>query len=1705
MSLFENLGQFWSRKSPSKKSAARRHHRKDHSKRGLLFEGLEERSMLAITQIALGDFSAPRVQDFQAVPTGPIASNAAAFQAIGISSITGTSDADVDSYSTASPAANRSLAATSTGLRVIDPNSGDANDRFGNNNSYTINFAQPQTRFGFTNDDSGGQSFTFNIVLFSGGTQVDSGTLPAPIFGRNGLYFSSTIAFDSVRISNSFGDGFVIDNLTTETPAPTITAPTSITVVEDIASPLTGISFTAGGTGSVTASFSVPSGTLTATSGGSVTVGGSGSAALTLDGTVANINTFLAASNLRFQTALNATASVTLTVGINDNGITGGTAQTASKTVTLNVDARNDNPVNTLPFLSTNEDTPVDVTGFSISDVDSTGPFSVNVRFNNTAAGILTFRTDVPGGLTSSNILNNGTPNLTISGASLAAINTTLSATHGLVYTPATNFNGFALFAVDTNSDGNGGSDVGDTSTWNVTAVNDAPVNTVLSNLSIITDILTAVPGVSIFDADAGASSISVTLNAQHGTLSVRNNVSNGVTAANITGNGSATVTINAPLALINQTLADSIGLRYLSDFGYAGPDTITITTSDLGNTGSGGIQTDVDTIALTVGPANQRPTITVPASLSATVGLASPLTGISFADADAGTGSVTATISTAGGSLTATSGGNVSVSGSGSGSVTLAGSIDDINTFISGSNLRFTGPSTGSITLFVAINDNGNTGIGGPQLNSDSSVINVQALPTLSINDRGGPEGIGTLTFTVNLSYALAQQVTVNYTTANGSAVSPADYTVKSGTLTFAPGETEQTISISIFDDFLDEDNETFFVNLSNPTNATIADNQGLGTIGNNDGAPTVVVSNPTANEGDGSVTFTLTLTGASGKTVTADYQTSDISATAGSDYTAKSGTLTFLPGETQHTVTVLLTDDALPEGSEQFRLTVVSGQNLSAGQNLRGTATITDNDTPPTVTSPTATNITSSFVTLGGNVTADNGAPILERGFLIAATSINNNPQLNGPGVTKVPVAGTTGAFTADLSPARTTQYSYVAFATNAAGTTYSTVETFTTPADLATLTTPQAANMTSTSARISGGLTNTGGSNVTSFGYVYAKTADDPTPQLGEANVTQVAVVTTSITINSVFVGNLLSGLQPATQYSLATYAINSVGNSYSSTITFTTLAAAPTVTTPTQTNITSNSATLGGNVTTDNGAAITERGILLAKTSVNNNPQLNGNGVTKIVATGTTGVFTVDATGLDPAAGYSYVAFATNSIGTTYTTVGSFTTIGVAPTVTSPTATNVAVTTATLGGNVASDGQVAITERGIVYAITSINGNPQLNGNGVTKVTTTGTTGVFTIDVTGIPSGKQISFAAYATNALGTSYSTVGMFTTAPAVGQLGGVTVQVIGNQLVITGDNKPDRLSLTGTANANEFILKGLYGTVVNGVVNNTVTSQGITSIQWNLTNGGDLIVIDNANVAGNVTIGGGSGANGIALGSLGPVRVGGNLAIDGGLSNGSIVVNRTTTVGGMSIIGGLGSGQNSITTSNSTIGTNLSIIGGPGADQIQQTQVTVNGLWNVNASSGNDVISIDGCIALGTATFNSGLGTDIIGVNGGRFDAGLTLDGSAGGGVKRLSMSSVVYTGTATLRGGEQNDLVVFSANLGGTAVFDMAGGHDSVLVQYSILDELFAALGDGNDIFNLRGNRLKGLASLDGGPGTNTLINIGNIFQGPLQRNRI
>ncbi|MDH4568073.1 DUF4347 domain-containing protein [Pseudomonas sp. BN414] len=265
---------------------------------------------------------------------------------------------------------------------------------------------------------------------------------------------------------------------------PSITAPGFIAVTEDVTTALTGISFADidAGTGSVTATFSVASGTLAATSGSGVIVGGSGTGSLTLTGRLADINAFIAASGLSFTTASNATASVTLTVAIDDGGNTGsdpglsgtGSSEADSTTLTLAVLAVNDAPVNSAP-------------ASAIVDQDDTLVFS----------------------------------------------------------------------------SGNG-------------------------NL------------ITISDVDAGGGTVRVTLTATNGLITLSSLT--GLVFTVGTGTGDASMTFDGSIADINIALS---GLTFSPITGYNGPASIQITTSDLGGTGSGGVQTDTDTINITVNPIN--------------------------------------------------------------------------------------------------------------------------------------------------------------------------------------------------------------------------------------------------------------------------------------------------------------------------------------------------------------------------------------------------------------------------------------------------------------------------------------------------------------------------------------------------------------------------------------------------------------------------------------------------------------------------------------------------------------------------------------------------------------------------------------------------------------------------------------------------------------------------------------------------------------------------------------------------------------------------------------------------------------------------------------------------------------------------------------------------------------------------------------------
>jgi hypothetical protein len=238
---------------------------------------------------------------------------------------------------------------------------------------------------------------------------------------------------------------------------------------------------------------------------------------------------------------------------------------------------------------------------------------------------------------------------------------------------------------------------------------------------------------------------------------------------------------------------------------------------------------------------------------------------------------------------------------------------------------------------------------------------------PSISINNVSVIEGInGTnyAIFNVNLSAISGQTVAVNYSIADGTATTANnDYTSVNGTLTFAPGETTKTISVPIVGDAFNELNETFFVNLSSPSNATIADSQGIGTINNDDNPPSITIGNTSILESDSgtsNLTFTVKLSAASGQVVTVDFVTADDKTTVGSDYIDTSGTLTFNPAETEKTITVQVKGDTLNEDNEGFFVNLKNASNATIADN-QALGVIIDNDPVPSLS------INDIFITEG------------------------------------------------------------------------------------------------------------------------------------------------------------------------------------------------------------------------------------------------------------------------------------------------------------------------------------------------------------------------------------------------------------------------------------------------------------------------------------------------------------------------------------------------------------------------------------------------------------------------------------------------------------------------------------------------------------------------------------------------------------------
>ncbi len=230
-------------------------------------------------------------------------------------------------------------------------------------------------------------------------------------------------------------------------------------------------------------------------------------------------------------------------------------------------------------------------------------------------------------------------------------------------------------------------------------------------------------------------------------------------------------------------------------------------------------------------------------------------------------------------------------------------------------------------------------------------------------------PESAGTATITVNRTGS-GTTPWVDFTTEDGTAVAGADYQATSGRITFGPNEQQRTFTVPITDDPFLEGDETVTLRLTaagpagdghlgSPTVATL-------TIVDDDSFSAFKVASSVVNESAGTATIEVLRSGHLGATDSVGYATSDGTATAGADYTAASGTLTFAPNEVSKSFTVAITDDTVAdEGQESVNLALSSpsAPNHHLGSPSTAVLYIDDNEAPtgpidptPTLTAPTA-----------------------------------------------------------------------------------------------------------------------------------------------------------------------------------------------------------------------------------------------------------------------------------------------------------------------------------------------------------------------------------------------------------------------------------------------------------------------------------------------------------------------------------------------------------------------------------------------------------------------------------------------------------------------------------------------------------------------------------------------------------------------------
>ena len=416
------------------------------------------------------------------------------------------------------------------------------------------------------------------------------------------------------------------------------------------------------------------------------------------------------------------------------------------------------------------------------------------------------------------------------------------------------------------------------------------------------------------------------------------------------------------------------------------------------------------------------------------------------------------------------------------------------------------------------------------------------------------------------------------------------------------------------------------------------------------------------------------------------------------------------------------------------------------------------------PVVTTKPVTNITPISATGGGNVTADNGFNVTERGI---CWSTYENPTVDD---NHKPAGSGLGEYNCGMTDlASNTTYYVRAYAINANGTSYGNNIPFTTAEGSITITTSDVTNITPISAMSGGNITLASGNTlpVTARGVCWSTNHNPTTDNSHTSDGTGSGSYTSSIT-----------GLTVNTTYYVRAYAVNELGIYYGAEKNFSTTIGLPVVTTKDITDIHPLSATSGGIVTSDNGFTVTSRGVCW---SVVQNPTIDDSHTTNGTGMGEFNSF-METT--QNSTTYHVRAYATNANGTAYGEDKLFTTTSGAITVTTNSVTGIGPSSATCGGNatLTSDNNLPITAKGVCW---STGHNPSISDSHTIDGTGNGT---FTSTISGLSINTQYYVRAYATNQLGTYYGNEKSFTTTAGLPSVT-TTEPILNETTVTTGGN----------------------------------------------------------------------------------------------------------------------------------------------------------------------------------------------------------------------------------------------------------------------------------------------------------------------------